>query len=376
VIPVLAGTRLTGRVGRYSVGALDIQQREDLSVPATNFAAVRVRRDVLANSDIGAVFLNKDEVGNHYNRVAGVDANFRFGFLNANAYVAKAFSPQTSVPGTGRDVAARSGFNYMSRRIQLRAHYNAIGARFNDEMGFVPRLGVDNALGYFGYTFRPAWASRHGIREIRPHWQMDTFIRQDGGGLESRYQDWHLPFNFNNSGFLELGVNPNVEVIRQPFLINGARGVWVPAGRYDFNEYFVLWNSNSSARISVNTRYSVGDFYDGNRTGYALGPTVRVNEHFNATVSAQVNDIELSTGSYISTLITSRVNYNLSTRMFVNALLQYNTDSHQWSSNLRFNFIHRPLSDFFFVYNERRDERSGDLIDRALIAKVTYLMAF
>ena len=76
--------------GRYSVGALDIRPRENLAVPATQFAAVRVRRDGL---------------------VAGVDANFRFGFLNAKAYVAKAFSPQSSVPGTGRDVAARSGFN-------------------------------------------------------------------------------------------------------------------------------------------------------------------------------------------------------------------------------------------------------------------------
>jgi hypothetical protein len=38
--------------------------------------------------------------------------------------------------------------------------------------------------------------------------------------------------------------------------------------------------------------------------------------------------------------------------------------------------IHRPLSDFYFVYNDRRDTRSGNLIDRALIAKVTYLMAF
>ena len=61
--------------------------------------------------------------------------------------------------------------------------------------------------------------------------------------------------------------------------------------------------------------------------------------------------------------------------MFVNALLQYNTDSRQWSSNLRFNIIHRPLSDFFLVYNERRDERT-DRIDRAFIAKMTYLFAF
>ena len=50
--------------------------------------------------------------------------------------------------------------------------------------------------------------------------------------------------------------------------------------------------------------------------------------------------------------------------------------SRQWSSNLRFNIIHRPLSDFFLVYNERRDERSNALINRALVAKMTYLVAF
>ena len=71
-----------------------------------------------------------------------------------------------------------------------------------------------------------------------------------------------------------------------------------------------------------------------------------------------------------------RVNYNFNTRLFLNALIQYNTDSRQWSSNVRFNLIHRPLSDFFLVYNERRLDGTGDLIDRAVIAKMTYLMAF
>jgi hypothetical protein len=90
----------------------------------------------------------------------------------------------------------------------------------------------------------------------------------------------------------------------------------------------------------------------------------------------QINDITLPAGDFVSTLVTGRVNYNFNTKMFVNALLQYNTDSQQWSSNLRFNVIHRPLSDFFLVYNERRDERTSALIDRALIAKITYLLAF
>ena len=62
--------------------------------------------------------------------------------------------------------------------------------------------------------------------------------------------------------------------------------------------------------------------------------------------------------------------------MFINALLQYSTDSHQLSSNIRFNVIHRPLSDIFFVYNEHRDEHTGLMQDRSLIAKMTYMMAF
>ena len=80
-----------------------------------------------------------------------------------------------------------------------------------------------------------------------------------------------------------------------------------------------------------------------------------------------LNDISLPTVSYLSTLTTSRINYNFNTKMFLNALLQYSTDIHQLSSNIRFNVIHRPLSDFFFVYNEHRDEvgREGVGIDYA-----------
>ena len=44
-IPILAGTRLTGRQGAYSMGVLNIQQREQGAVPATNFtAAARAAR--------------------------------------------------------------------------------------------------------------------------------------------------------------------------------------------------------------------------------------------------------------------------------------------------------------------------------------------
>ncbi len=73
-------------------------------------------------------------------------------------------------------------------------------------------------------------------------------------------------------------------------------------------------------------------------------------------------------------LVSMRVNHSFSTRAFLNALIQYNTDARQWSSNTRFNIIHWPLSDFFIVYNERHDATSRDLLDRAVIAKLPYMI--
>jgi hypothetical protein len=379
-IPIMAGTRLTGRAGPYSLGVLNIQQSEQDASRSTNFTALRLRRNVFRNSDIGVMFLNKDADGAEYNRAIGADANFRpMSELDLNAYVAKTFSPasQFAAAAPGRDsedTAAYGGFNYNSRTWDVWANYTRIGSRFNDEMGFVPRLGISKAAAYAGYSWRPQRTSGW-LREIRPHWQLVN-VDRIGGGLESRYVDWHLPFTLQDGTFLEIGTNPTTEQLYVPFRINRRRDISIPAGRYDYNEYFFLARTNASARFAVNARWAVGDFYDGDKRTYELGGTVNASERLNATLSVSRNEIDLAGGSYTTNLITSRINMNMSTRMFLNALIQYNTDARQWSSNIRFNIIHRPLSDFFLVFNENRDSRTNDLLDRAVIAKMTYMLAF
>jgi len=182
--------------------------------------------------------------------------------------------------------------------------------------------------------------------------------------------------NLQNSTFIEIGVNPNEEVIDEQFAINARRGIYVDPGRYEFKEYFGLVNTNAAAPFSMNLRYGNGEFYDGYRRNYTVGGTFRLNEHLNVALSDQINDIELPSGAFVTHLVTGRVNYYFNTKVFVNALVQYNTDTNQWSSNVRLDIIHRPLSDIYLVYNERHDSRSGALISRAVIAKMTYLFAF
>lgn len=376
-IPIEFGSRVTGRAGPYAIGALNIQQAEQDPVAATNFTALRVDRSILANSDIGMMFLNKEAGGQGYNRVGGLDANLRFGQLSMGAYGVKTAAPHSILPGSGEDFTARANFNYASRNVLARGAYEVIGQRFHDEMGYVPRLGVNHAASYGRLNLRPRWASEtFGIREFGPHFHFDQFDRRDGTGTESRYLDWHLVLSMNDSGFFESGLNQNREGNVTAFALNPARGVGIAPGMYDFNEYFALYRSNNAARFSYETRVSTGDFYNGHRNGYAFAPSVRVNEHLNGSLSVQVNDIDLPTRSYVSTLVAMRLNYSVNTTVFLNGLVQYNADTQLWSSNVRLNVIHRPLSDFFLVYNERRLGSTGALVDRSLVAKFTYLFAF
>ena len=81
--------------------------------------------------------------------------------------------------------------------------------------------------------------------------------------------------------------------------------------------------------------------------------------------------MDLPSGDFTTNLINTRLLYSFNPRMFLNALIQYNSTVREIESNIRFNFIYKPLSDIFLVYNERRST-TGEVRERALIAKLTY----
>ncbi len=367
-IPILGGSRLTGSAGRYQVGFLDIQQRESGSTHPTNFFVGRVRRNVLANSDIGLMATNK-EVNNSslYNRSVGADANFRFGqSVSLNGFVAKTMTPGLS----GKDLAGRIAMQYQDKVWQLSGTYTVIQTNYHNEMGFTPRVGIRRFASITSYTWRPQqWHSF--IRDIRPHWQVD-YVLDPSGRLQTKYIDYHLPFDFQNGAMIELGKNPTLEYLSQPFKISGTA---VTPREYKFNDYFILGNTDMSRRLSANGRFSAGRFYSGYKHSYLAGGAFRVNYKLTTSFQYTHNNIRLVEGGVIQNLLAARVNYGFTTTMFLNALIQYNSDNKQWSSNVRFNIIHRPLSDIFVVYNERRDSSTGGLVDRALIAKMTYMIS-
>jgi hypothetical protein len=318
--------------------------------------------------------LNKNYAGAGYNRMAGVDANFRFGYLTLNGVVARSATEGRLVPGVGSESVARGFAEYRDRTWRFRYSADTIGGQFENDLGFTPQRGVNVQTGNVSRAFRPSWFPAWA-RESSPHWEFELVTDHEDGSLDQRFSGVHMPLELSNGGFIEMGVNTYAEAIDVPFTLNPARRAVVSTGRHEFTEYFALVNGDPAAPITPAVRYSFGTFYDGYKRSYSIGPSMRPNEKLNASLNLQINDIDLPDVSYVSTLATARVNYSFTTSVFLNALVQYNTDSGQLSSNVRLNIIHRPLSDFFLVYNERRDEQTNVRLDRALIAKVTYMLA-
>ena len=65
-----------------------------------------------------------------------------------------------------------------------------------------------------------------------------------------------------------------------------------------------------------------------------------------------------------------------SVRLMTSAFVQYNAASEEFVTNLRFRWIHAPLSDLYLVLTERRDTVGDRVLERFITLKFTKLLAF
>jgi hypothetical protein len=186
--------------------------------------------------------------------------------------------------------------------------------------------------------------------------------------METRFR-----VDFQNGSRFSVGRDFRFERLTEPFFIRPDEAI--PPGDYDFSEYSALLIIDRSRMFSGEARLGTGGFFNGHRDSYRFLLGFRSGYRFASELTWTHNDIALPSGDFSTDLVITSLQYSFSTRMFLNALIQYNSELKEISSNIRFNWIHKPLSDLFLIYNERRST-TGEIIDRALIAKLTYAFNF
>jgi hypothetical protein len=176
---------------------------------------------------------------------------------------------------------------------------------------------------------------------------------------------------FRDGAALNARVNSIYERLDASFTVGS--NLPVETGEHAFEFVSIGYSSNQSARLSGNVNLLAGEYFTGSQRAAGGGVRFRLNEHVAASASVTRNVVDLSHGTFAANLARFRLDWSFTPRMFLNAFVQYSGEADTWLSNIRFNLIHRPLSDIYVVWNETR--LPGDT-RRALLLKYSHLIAF
>lgn len=387
--PILGGGRLTGRVGGNVIGLMSVQSDElgsvdpvtgtrTLLAPANNFSVGRFVRELPNRSRVGGILvsrLNTAETGD-YNLTYGVDWRFGIG----RELVVDGYLAGTRTPGLeGGQYAANLSGNYTGRRWNGSLAYREVAEGFNPEVGFLPRseyrFVAASVMRRFQFPDIP-W-----FYELRPHINYREHFALDGFS-ETRFIHLDSHFQFANGAFFQLpALNFTREGLREPFEIS--EGIVVPPGTYDHFEWGFAYNSNLSAPVRIEGRIDIGGFYGGFRKGGSATLSGRVTDDFLASLRAQYYDVDLDAGSFRTSVIGLRLAYSFTPRIYLQSLTQYNDQTRNISSNIRFGWLNTAGTGLFIVFNDLEHfgpfDRTGierGPLERGLVIKFTRQLMF
>ena len=380
VVPLIGGGRLTGKVGAFDVGALNIQTDEEETSRAvpTNFTVVRLKRDILRRSSIGALFTNRSVAvaGDGSNQAYGADATFSF-YDNVNilAYVAK-----TSTPGLdGEDLSYQGRFVYAGDRYGFQAEHLLVEENFEPEVGFLRRRNFRRSYGTGRFSPRPR--SIEAVRQFRLEGSFDYTLTADSGRVETRQTQLAFSTEFENSDRLGVSAADNYELLVEPF--DAGPDVTLPVGGYGFRDLEFLYAPGAQRRFNGELRVRVGEYFNGSirSVGFRRG-RLELTPQLSVEPTLSINWIDTPHGAFRADLLVSRVTYTFTPRMFFGGLVQYNSSTNAISNNLRLRWEYTPGSELFVVYTDERQadpfrpDRSYGLRSRGLVLKVNRLLRF
>jgi len=200
----------------------------------------------------------------------------------------------------------------------------------------------------------------------------------DASVLETESWNGGVSVELENSDQLSLFGGTNFERLDLPLRVSS--DVSLPVGTYEFKRAMFQYSLGGQRRVSGSFSLQVGEFYDGNirSIGYNRG-RISVLDQFSLEPSVSFNDVETSAGDFKTTVVRLRADYAFSPLMFVGGLVQYDSDSDSFSSNLRFRWEYAPGSEFFAVYTDERSTiGSGipNIENRAFVLKINRLLRF
>jgi hypothetical protein len=354
-LPILGGVKLTGHEGAYDVGVLSLQTDEVhkadgyggvIDEPRTTYSIVRVKRELGDSSSFGILGISKDPSGgpaDDQNRVGGADWDIALNpNLRTGGYFAKSSTPGTS----GADWTGSSDLYWDSRNFRFHYVYTEVGQNFNDELGFLNRIGVRQYRADNNFIL---WPDSGPFRQAWFTYNLDYIADRTTDEIQSRINNLQANAYFRNAAGISGKFYDDLEVLTAPLEIK--HGLFIPVGAYHFDNYFVGFQTDYTKPLGGAGRVAWGDYYDGHLLQYFYFLSYRPLPGLFADITYQQTQVTLREGRFTTDILLGEANYSFSPQLALRTWVQW-TRGANLESKLILDWEFRPNSRLYIVYQD------------------------
>jgi Domain of unknown function (DUF5916) len=362
------GAKLSGRTGRWNIGALAIQQADYVPpsgpVQSSPLAVVaRISANVLSESSVGGIATSGNPNSSDGNSLLGLDFNYRNSHWHDNHVVEGGLWAQQSRSRLlrGRDLAF-GGNIALPSATGWRGELNLreLQENFNPALGFVNVRGVRQYALDIGHTHYFNGGRIHSLFSGVDLYRLDDLVR---GGLLTQWINVRaLKLSNKLDDLVALTFSAHRENVDVPFILytDGPNLITVPAGRYRYGDTSLTYSSGRAHRVTGLATVSFGDFYDGSHVGIDSQLTLKQSRHFTLNASADWDRIRLPRGSFISRLLRLSTEVGFSTQLGWSSSIQYDNSSQLIGVQSRLYYLPKAGQKFSLVLNHAMQDLDRD----------------
>lgn len=381
-VRIYGGARLTGRMGKWDIGLLDMQTEQFNETPSENFGVFRARRQVFnPNSYVGAMATTRIGTNGSSSMAYGADGVFR---LFGDDYLETRFAQTTNPDGKIDADAKANSFAYLKweRRNQEGFAYNLTysysGLDFNPSTGFLAKFGIAGVELRSQYGWLPGENSKlQSFKLITGYTNMHRLV---DNRLENMWLNGGFELNTKNGWNLMTALFYMKEGILNKFRLS--ENASVPAGEYAYKNIFSIGSTPMTKPLVVKFVINGGEFYDGTVASITTEPTLNLSSSLQFSGSYGYNRISFDSRDQLFTSHIARLKvlYMYNTKLSVSSFIQYNSVNRMMIGNLRLRYNPKEGNDFFLVYNETHpgsnysfgDAASVPFLNRMILLKYAY----
>lgn len=382
-VDLTGGAKLSGRLAGFDIGSLIIRQEEANGIDPTNIYVGRIKRSVLSQSELGAIYTNGDPASNDSSSTLGVDFTYRNTQLQNNRSIVSNFwVQQTDNPGMdGRDIAWYLDIDYPSNDSwYVSGRVEEVQENFDPRLGFSNRSGARQYYGVLGtnwiFANRP-WLQRAGssISGIQYHYL-------DNNDLQSRILYLNA-FTIQSHGGdeIQFNISDQIQVLRPGERAPLARlGVVIPPGEYPYTRYQLNLSSGQARPLALSLNSTVGDYYTGRSWESTAGINWKPNAHLSFDFSYEYTQYDMPDKSVDTRVLEFENVITFSPSLSIVNLIQYENVSNTIGFNSRLRWNLQSGQDLWFVlgHGMRDEDEDGNFTDLESTAtlKVRYTFRY